>query len=60
MKLHPTLSAVGSAVPSPLRDASLQSLDERTLGDLRHSEPSRFDLGAVEAPAAALLSAVWF
>jgi GTP cyclohydrolase IA len=58
MKPHPTLSAIGSAVPSPLRDASLRPLDQRTLGDLRRSEPSRFDLGAVEEAAAALLGAM--
>lgn len=58
MKPQPTLSAVGSAVPSPPRDASLRRINQRTLGDLRRSEPSRFDLGAVEAAAAALLDAL--
>ena len=57
MKPHPTLSAV-SAVPSPPRDASHRPPDERTIGDLRRSEPSRFDLGAVEAASAALLGAM--
>jgi hypothetical protein len=58
MNPHPTLSAVGAASPSPLRDASLRPLDQRTLGDLRRREPCRFDLGAVEAAAAALLNAM--
>ena len=57
MTPQPTLSAVGSAVPPTPRDASLRRINQRTLGDLRRSEPSRFDLGAVEAAAAALLDA---